>query len=90
MNDIRPNLKMFFVDYCRYGMNYRKRTVLWSNVDLQLNLCLGKGKCSGMKDRRHIQSIGNGILKYNPINSIHLKNKVPDLLIDDILNQITQ
>ena len=81
---------MFFVDYCGYGMNYRKRTVLWSNVDLKLELCKGKGKCQGMINNRHIYSIGNGSKKYKQLNNAYERSKIPDLLIDDILNQITQ
>ena len=26
-------LKYYDVDYCKYGMNYRKRTRLWSNIE---------------------------------------------------------
>jgi hypothetical protein len=74
MNDIKQDLKMFFVDYCPYGAKYRKRTVLWCNIDLSLNLCLGKGKCSGMENRRHIYSIGNGSKKYKHLNSAYEKS----------------
>ena len=38
MNDIRPNLDSFLVDYCAYGKPYRKRTILWSNIKLDLKL----------------------------------------------------
>jgi hypothetical protein len=62
---------------------------LWSNVDLNLNLCLGKGKCEGMEGNRHIASVGNGSKKYRQLSNAFEKSKIPDLLIDDIINQIT-
>jgi hypothetical protein len=67
-------------------MPYRKRTVLWCNVDLNLNLCLGRGKCLGMDGNRHIGSVGNGSKKYKRVTNAYEKSKIPDLLIDDILN----
>lgn len=39
MNNIRPNLNSYMVDYCYYGKPYRKRTILWSNIPLKLNMC---------------------------------------------------
>ena len=80
---------MFFVDYCSYGMKYRKRTVLWSNVDLKLELCKKKGKCPGMINNRHIYNIGNNSKLYKSVNNAYEKSKIPDLLIDEIIKQIT-
>jgi len=59
MESIRPNLNHYMVDYCYYGKPYRKRTILWSNKELQLNLCEGAGKCKSMEDNHHIANIGN-------------------------------
>lgn len=89
MEDIRPNLKSFLVDYCAYGKPYRKRTILWSNIDLDLKLCSGKGLCSAMNGSKHKGSVGNGTTKYNSvgISSIWEKDAIPELLIDEIINQ---
>lgn len=90
MDDIRPNLQHYYVDYCVYGKPYRKRTILWSNIELHLGLCPGKAKCNKMKDGKHVGSCGNGTKKYNElqINNVWEKDEIPPLLIDTILQQI--
>ena len=91
METIRPGLKSYFVDYCAYGKSYRKRTILWSNIELKLNLCAGKGKCPAMEKLKHKGSVGNGTKKYNAerISSVWEKDEIPELLIDSILSFIS-
>ena len=50
MNDIPYN----DVDYCKYGMPYRKRTRLWNNIPNFTPLPLCKKNCNSMIGSRHI------------------------------------
>jgi hypothetical protein len=52
------------VDYCQYGLPYRKRTRLWNNIGLEGKLC-NKKTCSFVKNGRHEYSIGNSSYKTN-------------------------
>ncbi|MFM7984633.1 MAG: hypothetical protein ACKPKO_35450, partial [Candidatus Fonsibacter sp.] len=40
------------VDYCKYGMPYRKRTRLWNNVECWDPSPLCHKECDSMSDRR--------------------------------------
>lgn len=90
MDSIRPGLSKVFVDYCCYGKPYRKRTVLWSNIPLQFNLCQGVNVCPQMNGTKHKGSCGNGTQKYNSvgISSVWEKDAIPDSLIQSLLRQI--
>ena len=90
MDFIRPNLQSYVADYCAYGKPYRKRTMFWCNVPLQLKLCEGRGKCTQMIDRKHKGSCGNGTSIYNEakINSVWEKDSIPPGLIQAILDSI--
>lgn len=88
MESIQPNLNKYFVDYCCYGKPYRKRTCLWSNIELNLQLCKGKDNCTQMIDGKHKESVGNGNSRYNSeklVKSVWDKNSIPESLIDSIL-----
>lgn len=89
MDDIRPNLPSYLVDYCAYGKPYRKRTILWSNIPLDLKLC-SKKHCPQMIGNKHIGSVDNGTSRYNSvgISSVWEKDAIPDSLIDDILTSL--
>jgi len=50
MNDIPYN----DVDYCKYGMPYRKRTRLWNNIPNFTPLPLCNKDCNSMIGNRHI------------------------------------
>lgn len=90
MENIRPGLQSYFVDYCAYGKPYRKRTILWSNHPLTLNLCQGKNNCDQMIDGKHKGSCGNGTSKYNSVgvSSVWEKDEIPEALIDSIVAQL--
>ncbi len=92
MDLIRTLPPPIMVDYCAYGKPYRKRTALWSNVTLTLNLCEGVGLCASMDGRKHIGSCGNGTKKYNSvgITSVWDKDSIPDALMDSVLAQIAE
>ena len=53
-------------DYCRYSdWGYRKRTRIWSNVDMVGKLCLGPTGCPNMIARRHKTTAQQGKNKTN-------------------------
>ena len=84
--------KAYIADYCAYGKPYRKRTIFWSNVKLQLKLCGGKGVCASMTGSVHKGSCGNGTEKYNKegINSVWDKDSIPEPLITSIIRQMSK
>jgi hypothetical protein len=63
------------VDYCQYGMSYRKRTRIWTNVELAGRLCPGAGHCSKMNGGRHLMSCGNGYTSDTKTDSIYSGRK---------------
>jgi hypothetical protein len=48
------------VDYCKYGMPYRKRTRIWNNIVRWKPRPLCKGDCGSMEGSRHTQSAQRG------------------------------
>jgi len=50
------------IDYCKYGMPYRKRTRLWNNIDLWMPRPLCIKDCSSMNPERtrHLQEAQQG------------------------------
>ena len=49
-------LRYYDVDYCKYGMNYRKRTRLWSNIETWKPKPLCKEDCGKVVAGRHIET----------------------------------
>ena len=45
-------LKLRVVDYCTYGMPYRKRTAMWTNTAWQQARALCKHNCASSRDGR--------------------------------------
>jgi site-specific DNA-cytosine methylase len=72
----------FDIDYCRFGYNYRKRTRFWSNINFPNTLCLGINKCTGMINRKHKISIGNGNKIYgDKVPTLFEKYSIPNKFI---------
>jgi hypothetical protein len=76
------------IDYCKYGMDYRKRTRLWNNIEDWTPRPLCKRDCNSMDatGKRHIKTAQRG-----PSNGNASKNKqselyiVPEALVREIL-----
>ena len=71
------------VDYCKYGMPYRKRTRLWNNIHNFKPLPLCNKDCNSMNGNRHIKTAQRGGNKNAPPQ--HFKQSelyvIPELLI---------
>ena len=76
MNDLPYN----DVDYCKYGMPYRKRTRLWNNIPTFTPLPLCKKDCNSMIGNKHISG---GQHDSNTTKDLYV---IPSDLILDILN----
>ena len=75
------------VDYCKYGMPYRKRTRLWNNVFELKPRPLCKKDCNSMVGSKHIATAQRGsrktLYQYNTLSQLH---SVPNELIKDIFS----
>jgi len=77
------------IDYCKYGMPYRKRTRLWNNVFQWLPKPLCKKDCGSMNGNKHIGSCGNGRLIYtDKPYTLQDKYQIPTYLIHDIFKSM--
>ena len=80
------------VDYCKYGMPYRKRTRLWNNIDEWTPRPLCKRDCNSMNEtrRRHNEIAQRGPGKAHSENRQRLTQlyAVPSQLIIEILVKI--
>ena len=45
-----------YVDYCKYGMPYRKRTRLWNNITIWKPKDLCKKDCGNIRNNQHIET----------------------------------
>jgi hypothetical protein len=55
-----PDFMFDDVDYCKYGMPYRKRTRLWNNIDGWIPRPLCKKDCGHMDGNKHMESAQRG------------------------------
>ena len=49
-------LEYFDIDYCKYGLNYRKRTRLWNNIDKWKPRPLCNNDCGKVVNNKHIET----------------------------------
>ena len=82
------------VDYCKYGMPYRKRTRLWNNLTNWQPRALCKKDCKAMNGNRHKQTAQSGSSKI--VGGLRDKNshkqselyRIPSELVEEILGSI--
>ena len=76
---IMNNKPFVDVDYCKYGMPYRKRTRQWNNIDEWIPRPLCKRDCNSMNETRtrHLQVAQRGPTKGQPDN----RNKQSELYV---------
>ena len=75
------------IDYCKYGMPYRKRTRLWNNVFNWIPRELCKKDCNSMDGNVHMATAQRGGKKDRPQNnSLSLLHSIPPALIEDLFN----
>ena len=83
------------VDYCKYGMPYRKRTRLWNNILAWVPRPLCCKDCGHMAGNRHMETAQRGPSKGDPTAG-RQKHKqaqlyaVPPALISEIFEVIIQ
>lgn len=75
-------LPFYDVDYCRYGLEYKKSTRIWTNSTTfipRVCNCVGK----------HKESIGgHGTKTCKNISQLNLKYRIPSQLINDLFESI--
>lgn len=71
----------FVVDYCKYGYDYRKRTIIFTNnLDFKPNkLC--RQDCSKCINKKHIGHFGTG----PPSCDLNQKHSIPPQLLRELL-----
>ena len=89
------DLAFYDVDYCKYGMPYRKRTRLWSNLQNWKPKPLCKKDCGMMNGNKHIETAQRMPSKTkqewgdNPIfHSQQDLYNIPEALIQEIMTAV--
>ena len=82
------------LDYCKYGMPYRKRTRLWNNIEAWTPKPLCKKDCDHMVGNRHEQSAQQS--PHRHLLSVRRRYltrelyKVPEALIEELFGPLLQ
>jgi len=81
------HLRLRKVDYCKYGMDYRKRTAIWTSTAWEPKETLCARDCGKMDGRKHIARAQQG----GPGPSFSQKDlyKIPDKLCSEIASWAT-
>ena len=89
-------LPYFDIDYCKYGLPYRKRTRIWSNIETWNPRLLCKNDCGQMEGNKHketAQRLPND-LRNNPTAKRDTQEelyRIPEEVIKEIfLNSLSQ
>jgi len=82
------------LDYCKYGMPYRKRTRLWNNIEAWTPRPLCKKDCGHMNGNVHEQSAQQSpqrhLLSVRRRYLIGELHKVPEALIEELFGLLLQ
>jgi len=83
--DVVKDIPFYDVDYCQYGMLYRKRTRIWTNkVGFTPKLC-DRRTCPGMNGTRHRLSCGNANQVERPTTLVE-RYSIPSQLIVELFD----
>ncbi|HAI19258.1 MAG TPA: hypothetical protein DCM10_15255 [Xanthomarina gelatinilytica] len=72
------NINYFDIDYCTFGYDYRKRTRIWSNINIEDNLC----RC---KIKKHSVTIGS---KTSRQTTLEERYSIPQEMFKYIFNKV--
>ena len=86
--ELLGHLQMYVVDYCKYGMPYRKRTAIWTNSEWFPAQRLCQHNCWASVGRRHIARAQQG--PPGPRFTQEQLYMVPDALCDEIAEWCTE
>ena len=81
------NLPYNDIDYCKYGMPYRKRTRIWNNLEFWEPRPLCKKDCGNTIDNKHMAIAQRGPSTTNQNNQFKQSElyRIPQELIREIL-----
>ena len=82
------------IDYCQYGFDYKKSTRFWTNINIEAKCC-HKGckkmvkyisKKTGKTSNRHLSSNDGGTKGYKSTTTTTMRYRIPEELINDLLD----